>query len=254
MALAERVTPEQAAVVFRRAAELQSTGLHGETDVVLDDAALEEIGREVGLSPASIHAALAELRSEVTSSGPAVTWGTVIRCRTVHADRSSVVNFLDDQARQNLLTVVRQAGDTTMWAPTPGTAAAVVRRLRGRHRYPLLAFKELRANVTEPGTDLVRVCLEGSLRFPSGLLSLRSEALTLLGIGGGSFLAFGVGGLGHTDWVFDTAGALVALSGTGVGLRAYRRAIAKAEVALTDVLDHVTYGVYRPAPWPELLP
>src|SRR3954464_3683994 len=83
MALAERVTPEQAAVVFRRAAELQATGWHGEVEAVLDDTALEEIGREVGLSPASIRAALAELRDESVSFGPTVTWGTVVRSRTV---------------------------------------------------------------------------------------------------------------------------------------------------------------------------
>jgi hypothetical protein len=250
MALAERLTPEQAAVVFRRAAELQTAGLRGAAeaafdDATLDDAALEEIGREVGLSPVSIRAALAELRSEVVAPGPAMNWGTVVRCRTVRGARVDVVNFLDDQARQNLLTVVRGRDDTTVWAPHSGPAAAVVRGLRGRHRYPLLAFKELRVTVTETGANVVRVCLDGSLRFPSGLMSLRSQAVSMLGIAGGALLAFRVGGLGHTDWTFDTAGTFVALAGTGVGLRAYRRAVGKAETALADVLDRATFALFR---------
>jgi len=41
----ERVTPEEAAAVFRRAAELEAAGAGGEA--VLELAALEDIGREV---------------------------------------------------------------------------------------------------------------------------------------------------------------------------------------------------------------
>jgi hypothetical protein len=251
MALAERVTPEQAAVVFRRAAELQTSGVTGEVAAVLDETALEEIGREVGLSPASIQAALAELRSDVVLSAPAPTWGTVVRSRTVHADRSAVLNVLDDQARQNLLVIAHRAGDTTVWSPHPGPAAALVRGLRGRRRYPLLALKELRATVSDTDTSLVRVCLEGSLRFPLTSLSARSQTISVLGIGTGAFLAFGVDGLGHTDWALDATGALIALCGTAVGLRAYRRAIATAENALARVLDRVTYEVLDLPPWPQ---
>jgi hypothetical protein len=251
MALAERLTPEQAAAVFRRAAELQAAGLRGETEAVLDDAALEDIGREVGLSPASIHGALAELRSAAaTATAPAVAWGTVVRCRTVHAHAGEVAAFLDDRARQSLMTVVQHGGPTMVWAPPSGAAATIVRGLRGRRRYPLLVLKELRATVTEAQPELTRVCLEGSLRFPLSLLPARSQALAALGVAGGAFVAFGIDGTGHTDWAFDAAGALLSLAGAGIGLRGYRRAVAKAERALSGVLDYLTYGVDPPLWWP----
>jgi hypothetical protein len=253
MALAERLTPEQAAAVFRRAAELQAAGVRGETEAVLDDAALEDIGREVGLSPASIHGALSELRNDALATGSAVTWGTVMRCRTVHAPTGEIAAFLDDQARQSLFTVVRHVGSTTVWAPPPGPAAAVVRSLRGRRRYPLLVLNELRATVTESEPGLTRVCLEGSLRFPLSLLSARSQALAALGIAGGAFIAFGVDGTGHTDWAFDGAGALLSLTCAGIGLRGYRRAVARAEQALTGVLDYLTYRVDNPVWRPPAL-
>jgi hypothetical protein len=253
MALAEPLTPEQAAAVFRRAAELQAAGVRGETDAVLDDAALEDIGREVGLSPASIHGALSELRNDALATGSAVTSGTVMRCRTVHAPTGEIAAFLDDQARQSLFTVVRPVGPTTVWAPPPGVAAAVVRSLRGRRRYPLLVLNELRATVTESESGLTRVCLEGSLRFPLSLLSARSQALAALGIAGGAFIAFGVDGTGHTDWAFDGAGALLLLTGAGIGLRGYRRAVARAEQALTGVLDYLTYRVADPVWRPPAL-
>ena len=250
MALPERVTPEQAAVVFRRAAELQAAGLHGGNEAVLDDVALEEIGREVGLSPASVQAALAELRSGIAPLQPGVRWGTVVRCRTIHGDRQRAVLFLDDQARQNMFTMAHREGDTASWAPDSGAAAAVVRGLRGRGRYPLLTLKELRADVTDVGNDVVRVCLEGTLRVPWRLLPLRSEAFALAGMGAGLFVAFGVGGAGSADWMLDATGALISITGAGVALHAYRGEVANAELALDNVLDRLTYATSGRTPWP----
>jgi hypothetical protein len=249
MALVERVTPEQAAVVFRRAAELQAGRWHGE-DAVLDDAALEEIGREVGLAPDSIRAALAELRDESFAFGPTVTWGTVVRSRTIAGSRSAVMVFLDDDARDNLLTVVRRVGATTVWAPPTGAAAMMVRGLRGRRRYPLLALKELRATVSDAPGGLVRVCLEGSLRFPTRLLSGRTQLASIAAIGGGAAIAFGIGGAGSGDWILDASGAVLSVFGAGIGLRDYRRGVARAELALGGLLERLNYGVRAAPPWP----
>lgn len=46
MSLGDRVNPDEAAMVFRRAAELEATGGSGHGDGMLDDGALEDIGRE----------------------------------------------------------------------------------------------------------------------------------------------------------------------------------------------------------------
>ena len=54
MTLPDRVSPEEAAQVFRRAAELETAGIRGDSAALLDADTLEAIGREVGLSPAAI--------------------------------------------------------------------------------------------------------------------------------------------------------------------------------------------------------
>jgi hypothetical protein len=247
VALAQRLTPEQAAVVIRRAAELETTGLHGEPHAVLDDAALEDIGREVGLSPASVRAALVELRNGITD-GSSLAWGSVLRCRTVRGERACVEAFLDDEAREGMLTLVRRDCDVTVWAPHAGATAAMVRSLRGRRRYPLLALKELRAMITEQAPGLVRVTLEGRLRFPLRLLSPRSLGFASAGIACGAYLAFWVTGAGSVDWALDATGALLSTAGVGVGVHGYRDAVTDAEFALAGVLDRLGYGLHRLVP------
>ncbi len=250
MALAQRLTPEQAAVVFRRAAELEAAGVHGDAQAVLDDAALEDIGREVGLSPASVRAALLELRHGITDAHRPPAWGTVLRCRTVRAERAYVEAFLDDEAREGLLTLVRHEHDVMVWAPHEGATAAMVRSLRGRRRYPLLAVKELRATVTDHERDLVRVTLEGSLRFPARLLSPRSIAVASAGVVCGAYLAFAVGGAGNLDWALDTTGAALWAVGVGAGVQGYRDAVTHTEAALAAVLDRLAAGVAAPGTKP----
>jgi len=96
----ERVTAEEAAVVFKRAAELEAAGVRGEGTGELDARALEDIGREVGLSPASVRVAVSELRNGLLDPAPAVTWGTVSSGRAVGGSSADVVAALDDEARR----------------------------------------------------------------------------------------------------------------------------------------------------------
>jgi hypothetical protein len=253
VALTQRLTPEQAAVVFRRAAELEAAGVHGDAQAMLDDAALEEIGRDVGLSPESVRAALVEMRHGLTDVQPPLAWATVLRCRTVRAERAYVEAFLDDEARENLMTAVRRDHGVTVWAPPAGAAAVMVRSLRGRRRYPLLALKELRATVTEHEPDLVRVALDGSLRFPPRLLSPRSVGFAAAGVVCGAYLAFRVDGAASLDWVLDATGAALSAAGAGAGVHGYREAVTQAEDALAGVLGRLAGAahVISPATAPE---
>ena len=253
MASPDRVSPEEVASVFRRAAELEAAGPRGESGGMLDDRALEDIGREVGLSPASIRAALVELRGGALTPGSAVRWGTVSASRTVVGVSHDVVAAIDDEARRNQLGVVRRVDDATVWARSSGTSATVARSLRGRHHHPLLALEELRATVVElpspPG--LVRVRLEGSLVVPWRLLSPGGQALAVIGVGGGLLLGLtnmeSVAAL--PDWQFDLTGVLGAIAGTGVGLRSYRQTVVATEAALDTFLHRLAIGdLGSPAP------
>jgi hypothetical protein len=252
------VTPEQAAEVFRRAAELEA-GSRGDGPL-LGDRDLEEIGREVGLAPASVQAALAEWRAGALVPGPQVQWGVVTSSRVVPGTTSDVLAVLDNEARRNQLCVVRRAGSVTVWSRAPGVSSAIARGLRGRRRHPLLGLTELRATVVEAagGPGATRVRLEGSLVAPWRLLSGRGRLIAAVGIGGGAALAVAAGPLAGPPLGWEVAAALGAVSGTAVGLRSYRRGAAATEDALDRYLDrlatgtaavvHVAAPVARPAP------
>jgi hypothetical protein len=233
MAAPERLTVEQAAAVFRRAAELEAAGVRG--DAVLDDQALEDVAREVGLSPASIREALAELRGGALAPGPSITWGTVSSSRVVSGTRHDVLAALDDEARRNLLGVVRSTDDQTVWARTAGFSSAVARSLRGRHHHPLLALSDLKATLVDVPSRPLRVRLEGTLVFPWRLLSARAQVLAASGVGGGAALALFYTGLDGLDLV----GAVTATAGIGIGLRSYRRSVVAAESALDALLERL---------------
>jgi hypothetical protein len=244
VALPDRVTPEEVALVFRRAAELEAAGVRGDGGGMLDDRALEDIGREVGLSPGSIRAALAELRGGALTPAPAVTWGTVSASRAVPGSAGDVLAAVDDEARRNQLGVVRRIGDATVWGRSRGASAAIARSLRGRRHHPLLALKELRATVVEVPSrpEVIRVRLEGSLVFPWRLLSPRGQALSMIGVGGGVLLAMAANSPTVPDWHYDVTGVLGAVAGTGVGLRSYRRTVMATESALDAFLDRLASG------------
>jgi hypothetical protein len=246
--LPDRVTPEQAAVVFRRAAELDAAS--GRRAGGFDDRALEDAGLEVGFSQASISEALAELRAGVLTPGPPATWGTVSSSRTVPGDPADLVAAIDHEARRNLLGVRHRVGDVAIWTQSPGTGAALARGLRGRRHHPLVALRALRATVDEvpsrPG--MVRVRLEGSLIAPWRLLTHRAQTVATIGIGGGALVAVAAGvSWPGPDWPWDVSGALAALAGTGIGLRSYRRGLVTVETALDRVLDRLAVGPPAPA-------
>jgi len=239
--LPDRVSPEEAAQVFRRAAELETAGIRGES-ALLDPDTLEAIGREVGLSPVAIHAALDELRSGGLREADREF--DMVVSRVVPGPVSDVRVSVDELARGNLLTLRVSRGDTTAWARQRGVGRAVLRRLGGRARYPLGAVRELRATVTahpsRPG--FVRLCLEAQLAYPWQFLPLRTQALVGAGMGGGAVaVAWGLQNLVGTSG-FSAAALVVPLSAFGVGARAYRRAVVCAEGALQLFLDRLAHG------------
>lgn len=243
MALRDRLNPDEVALVFRRAAELETTGGPGQGDGMLDDRAMEDIGREVGLSPGSVRAALVELRGGAFTLPIAAPWGTVSGSRAVLGHPHEVVSALEDEARRSQLDVVRRMGDLTVWTPSPGVSAAMARRLRGRRHHPLLALRELRATVVEvPSRPAVaHVRLEGSLASPGRLLPARVQALPLIGVVGGALFEVIVD---PTEiWQWPVAGAIGIVAGTGHALRSYRRMMVETETALDAFLEDLATSV-----------
>jgi hypothetical protein len=238
----DRVSPEEAAQVFRRAAELESAGIRGESAALLDPDTLEAIGREVGLSPAAIHAALAELRSGGLRDVDRVF--DMVSSRVVPGPASDVRLSVDELARGNLLTMRLSRGQTTVWTRQRGVGRAALRMLGGRARYPLGAIRELRATVTDHASrpGLIRVCLEARLAYPWQFLPLRTQVLLGAGAGGGALaVAWGLQNLGGTSGL-SAAAAIIPLPAFGIGARTYRKAVVCAERALQLFLDRLEHG------------
>jgi hypothetical protein len=251
--LPDRVSPEEAAQVFRRAAELETAGIRGDSAALLDPDTLEAIGREVGLSPAAIHAALAEFRSGGLREADREF--DIVSSRVVPGPPSDVRLSVDELASGNLLAMRRSRGETTVWTRQRGVGRAVVRRLGGRARYPLGAVRELRARVSDHASrpGLVRVRLEARLAYPWQFLPLRTQAVLGAGVGGGAVaFAWGLQHLGTTSGL-SAATAVLPLSAFGIGARTYRQAVVCAEGALQLFLDRLALGQpvsARPSPGP----
>lgn len=256
MPLPDRVSPDEAAVVFRRAAELDSAGTGlGEGLTAAD---LEDVGREVGLSPTSVRAALAEVRSGAhTREVPSPRWGTIGGSCVVRGDSASAVNVIDDVAQHNLLTTRTRSGDTWVWSRHSGIGAAVSRALVGRQGRPFLPLQELRAVVADQSEATVRIRVQGRLLFPSRLVSGPAQLLVAAGlVGAATWLGIAVPdpGLAGTELFAVTASGATILGATSLGVRSYRNTIAAMDAGLQQLFDRIerqAHPVVTHGPRPE---
>lgn len=227
----ERLTSEQAALVFRRAAELER-GAAGE-DGVLDVAALEQAGREAGLSPDAVLQGIAELRAEGLPGTPAAAEaiGDVVATATVDRRLADVGRAVVDFLTAEFFVVDRDLGDRTVWVPEGGIEATVERRYA---RSRLLPVRRLVAAVVEVPTVPARthVRLEAEVPGPSAA----RRAGIPLGIGAVAGGAAAIGEPAVGVWLAGT-GALCA--GVGWSWARSRRTRLRTDVrrALQGFLD-----------------
>lgn len=253
MPLPDRVSPDEAAVVFRRAAELDSVG-SGATEG-LTAADLEDVGREVGLSPASVRAALAEIRSGAHAGGaPSLRWGFVSGSRVVRGDSESAINVIDDVAQHNLLTTRTRSGDAVTWSRHSGIAAALNRALVGRRGRPFVPLQDLRATVVDQPDGTMRIRVQGRLVFPSRLVPGPTQLVVAAGLGAA---AVGLGiavpdpGMELPEFFAVSGSALTILGATTLGVRSYRATITAMEDGLDQLFDRIERHARSPIPDPE---
>ncbi|MBA3654492.1 MAG: hypothetical protein H0W70_09900, partial [Actinobacteria bacterium] len=136
----EEVTSDEAAAVFRRAAEIDQGRQTGDGRA-LDLAALEQAGIEAGLSRASIRQALAEVRAGALE--PLVARPDAVVTRTLRASAAQVDRHVDRFMRQQKFRVVRRLGDRTVWEPDRSFGATVVKTLDINRRIVLREVSQL---------------------------------------------------------------------------------------------------------------
>jgi hypothetical protein len=244
------VTTDEAAWVFRRAAELEAVSLGG-PEALLDERTLEAAGAEAGLAPSSIRAALAELRAgamAVPEPAPDEPAGrrSLVLTRAVPGPPAAVQQALDDLARRNVLAVRRRRWPTTVWERRTGLSAACMRAVPGRRARPLATVGRLTATLgpVAGAPDVVRVELRAELLPARRLLPLRTRA----GVGTGVAVGLGVAALAQAQTGPGVDDALFTLAGAGgaawaglVGVRAARDARDALGDALAYALDQLEH-------------
>lgn len=240
------VTPEEAAAVFRRAAELD--GGEANRGALLDAAALEEIGSQAGLSVDSVRTAVAEFQAGALaepSNADGLFWRIVASKRVITAARGDVAVAIEDLAHRNLLDCVSHSPQETLWARKSGLGAGTARRLGGKRRYPLVAVRELRTSVSErsQGSGRLLVHLEAVVRITTRASSARRLRLPAVGAATGVGIILVGLPLGEQDPTMVEAmagGAAVVLgSAAGAGVRTYRDAVVGTQDALDAFLDRL---------------
>ena len=161
------VTRNQLERVLARAAELQGLSADSnEPSDALTEAQVEELGREVGLSVASIRQAIAEERARVVpvqeEAGLARSLFGESRVgaqRVVPGTPPRLLDTLDRwMQRDELLRLVRQRSDLRVWEPGRGLVDSLRRAFGGRD-YALFRANEIIATVVpmDDASSLVRM-------------------------------------------------------------------------------------------------
>jgi hypothetical protein len=238
--------------VLARAAELQATEADP-AEAMLTDEQLLEVGREVGLAPQYLRQALAEERSRpivpdeqgrvARIFGPAMVHAS----RTVRGKPETVFAALDAwMVHDESLQVKRRFPDRVVWEPRPGFVTDIRRAFNiGGRGYHLSRAFEVAATAFAVDADSVLVRLEANFK------NVRAQRVAT----GGATVGTGVAATG----VLLALGffAPVAAVPTAIGLiggyitaRSHAPVVARAQVALEQVLDRLERGEL---PRPSLL-
>ncbi|MDP9387825.1 MAG: hypothetical protein M3Q48_07815 [Actinomycetota bacterium] len=228
----DRLSGDEAALVFRRAAELEAARQAASRDDALELEAVEAAGREVGLSPTAVREAVAELRARGVPGTPGAAVGLTDAdaARTVHGPRRSVERSVVDFLEGEVLVRERDLGDRTVWVREPGLEAAIERRIEAVDLRPVRRL--VAAVVPVPGERRTHVRFEVEVAGPS--TSLRAGVPLAAASAGAAAAAF-------VEPVAAGGVAAVGLVLAGLGWRsaraARRRAAGHVKQALERFLD-----------------
>ena len=243
------LTTDEAALVFRRAAELDESSRSGPPrGTGLTAADVEQVAREVGLSPQNVRRALAELKAGTLTRPVPVRRGAlgppaVVVTRMISLPSGTVDAAVDRFLRKQLFHVARHLGDRKLWTPRQGVGPSMARALDFSHRLVLTQASQITTVVAaEPGDEAVCVNIEAHLtNVRRGFRALAASG-AVLGVGAAAGLVAATGD--PTALVAVPAGAGLA-GGTYAAARAgYRSAAGRLEAALERFLDTLEHGPF----------
>lgn len=241
------LSEDEAALVFRRAAEIEGEDAGDRS--AFDVATLERIAAEAGLSPAAVRQAVAELHAgrlapadDRRRRAPAVPASVVID-RRLGVPPEVVAQRLDGYLRAQMFRVCRRRGPLTIWEPSRGLAANLVRGIDVVDRMRLRRVDGLEVQVDAEGDRAQRTHVRIVLDLSKVHRNARNGSLAGGALGASGVIA-GVAGVAIGLPELALALPLTAGGGTAAHLGArstYAKHVKRAVDAIELVLDELEH-------------
>jgi len=244
--------------VLARAAELQVTSSTSDPSGQLSENQLIEIGKEAGISPATISQALAEERSRIAMpveqgfiasiTGPTIATAS----RTVRGTPAEVLAAVDTwMQREESLRVQRRFPDRITWEPRSGVLGTIQRGLNLSGRgYHLTRASQVAATIIPVDAERVLVRLDADLSDSRGARVRVGFGALVAGILGSGVIAV-IGSIAVAPEAFMLLGGAAAvptLAGAAAGYqvgKGHRQLVMRAQLALEQTLDRLEFESSR---------
>jgi|SRR5689334_3468605 len=244
--------------VLARAAELQGATAIPESSDLLSENQVVEIGKEVGLSPATINQALAEERTRIHVPeerglvAQIAGAGYATATRTVPGNARDVLTTIDMwMVREECLQVQRRFADRITWEPQRGLFGKIRRTVNvsGKGFY-LMDAAQVSATVMPVDSSRTVVRLDADIH-PS-----RARRVGAGGFVGAMGLAVsGLIGLGlviaNLPLILAAGATILPIAGSGFGAyqiaKSHRTVLGGVQLALEQILDRLEHGEFTRA-------
>ena len=241
--------------VLARAAELQGATAIPESSDLISESQVQEIGKEVGLNPATINQALAEERTRIHVPeergliAQIAGAGFATATRTVAGNPRDILATIDMwMVRDECLQVQRRFNDRITWEPQRGLFGKLRRTVNvsGKGFY-LMDASQVSATVMPVDSSRVVVRLDADIH--------QSRARRV-GVGGvlGAFglAASGVIGLGliiaNLPLLIAAGSTVIPLAGSAFAAyqiaKSHRTILSSVQLALEQILDRLEHGEF----------
>ena len=241
--------------VLARAAELQGATAIPESSDLISESQVQEIGKEVGLNPATINQALAEERTRIHVPeerglvAQIAGAGFATATRTVPGNPRDVLATIDMwMVRDECLQVQRRFNDRITWEPQRGLFGKLRRTVNvsGKGFY-LVDASQVSATVMPVDSSRVVVRLDADIHQSR---ARRVGAGGLLGAFG--LAASGVIGLGliiaNLPLVIAAGSTVIPLAGSAFAAyqiaKSHRTVLGSVQLALEQILDRLEHGEF----------
>jgi hypothetical protein len=230
--------------ILARALELQAAGTN-DPEGRLTEVQLEALAKEVGLDPVHLRQALAEERTRVVV--PDFDGGVLASVyggagasaeRTVRGTPEQVLKALDDwMQREESLIPQRYLGERVVWEARRDIVGVMRRGLSGRG-HALVRATSVGATAIALDSNRVLVRLDAQLNGYRAFMAKQNIALT-----GGSLVAGGILAVLAFPGFAIVAPTLIAVPlGVAAARASHARTVARAQLALEQVLDRLERG------------